>query len=296
MPVTIPTVTPVTGFVHPTETAFVENAFAVQTAQGTAGTSYKKFFGTNLSIQPKFEDSNFTPYSSLAPTAKFNGKEWTEISMDGILTFEETPYFIRTVEGVSQNDPPMVSIYSNGYEYKDCVATGWSISGDASKVDISITMLGDTRKKITAPTPTGTAITAFGGGFTLKIDDVEITNASNFKIDCSNVWVQQFYQDQTVQTYTQTQPTTSFTALLDATDANNAISLGAARNGIHTVEVVLTAGTAGTLTLSGSIFLGEPSSATDNGGVFAYTLNGVFTTSQYATGEDLITVAYSAAP
>ena len=288
---------PILNYVHPTETAFAESAWGIQTAVGTAPTSLTRFLGCNAKPQPKITINPFTPENSLAPSARQEGRKWSETSIDGILTYEESKTFIQTIEAVTQVDPELITIYHNKTMYLDNVVTGWTIEATSEGVTTTASLMGEfSSTPATAPTITCAPIYAYSGGFTLTIDTVEITDINSVRIEAQNVWGQLFFNKQTPQKVIQRQPSVTFSATIGASDDNKELALTA---GEHAV-VLTTSQTVGTdtytYTFSGSVYFTEPGQESDADGLYAFSLNGTFCSTSCIANADLVTVAFTATP
>lgn len=269
---------------------------------------WTQFLGASLNPTWKQNKNKYRPPHKMYHTIVSSGKTWSECSLDGNLTFEEGNEFIKSVEGIGRASIDLYYLYSNNTVYPNSAVVGWTVSGEAEKVDMSVNFLGDAGIVISntadQPTnPTCLPIFGFNGGFDLKIDGVAVTKVFNAKVEVSNMWKQEFFNQLIPQMFIQTPPDAKFSAQVPATADMKALCL---TNTPHTIEFTSTqigmvselVGEVPTNTpytyvykFEGKILLDEPGAETIvDDTITAMNINGDFTLQTCVATDDLVTV------
>lgn len=184
------------AFTHEIETAFVNSQYAKEDSWGVAKIGgYTKFVTSKITPGVKAERKTEIFNNTLLPSIMKNGKEYTEISIEGIGSYEELPLMLGDFKSDSPYEPASYTIEHAGIRIPGCVISSWEITGDTSEIKVNAHMIG--KKAVKAGPSTGSApskIHVFDGINTIvKIGDAAVKKVFSWSVSMDNIWTPVYF-------------------------------------------------------------------------------------------------------
>lgn len=260
-------------FTHETETQFQKSQLGVESTWGTGVAATIALGSVTINPSWKKDSRNFASRGYLLPTVFVRGKEHTELSFEGESTFAEIGYFVKDVVSDAQAAPTAYTVEAGGLQVAGCVVTGWTLKGTRDAIALSGSMIG---KAASVAAPTGALTPAAqvplpATGVVIKFANTTLTKWFEWEVSVSDMWGgAAFGGDTTFQNVLQKAINGTFKLKWEANSTNMAFMDD---TDTKTVTITITSG-AKSVTLVFDIQVGEPSSYSDEEGIYAIELNG----------------------
>ena len=266
------------AFAHEIETVFVNSQYSKEDNWGVSKAgNFTKFVTSKITPSIKSERKTELFNNTLLPSVMKNGKEYTEISLEGIASCEELPIILGDFKSDAPSAPISYTIEHAGIKIPGCVVSGWEISGDTSEIRVNANLIG--KKAVKSAPSTGTTpakISVFDGiNTTIKIGGSLVNKVFNWSVSMDDIWSPVYFIGSVEPANVAHVPSSgNFTINVPADD----YALGMLGS-LDTVPVEIT----NTQTVNGTTFgfkitfdvrLDEPDTFSDEEGVYAIGLKG----------------------
>lgn len=277
------------AFSNEVEAGFQKFQLGVESTYGTEVNADRHYGGIDAVLSPKVMSKSNKVKGQLLPSIKQMGRKWSEIALDGIVSYPEfadttsnpVKGIVRSVVSDAQVATPIVyTAEIGGQTIPGCVVTDWSV--DSTRDDMSfkasmkgkkaLTQAGTNSISIIDPYPIPPANTTISISSAAALDTpVDYAKWIKWNISVSKIMDLVFFSGAEPSNCKQTSMDASFGVTFEA-DTNGLVPLGFDDGATHRVVVSNTSVANGytyVLSFSFDVKFDEPESFSDEDGIYA---------------------------